>query len=40
MAIENLILDGQTHALFSEKKHCQNSIIRDENIASQYNETV
>ena len=33
MAIENLILDGQVHALFSENKtkQSQNSIVRDEN---------
>ena len=31
MTIAHLILDGQVHTLFSEKKQCQNSIVRDEN---------
>ena len=31
MTIENLILDGQVHTLFSENKTMSNSIVRNEN---------
>ena len=31
MAIENLIIDGQVHILFTENQQSQNSIVRDEN---------
>ena len=31
MTIENLILNGQVHTLFSKTKQCQNSMVRDEN---------
>ena len=40
MALENLILDGQVHTLFSENKTMSKLLSEMKMLASQYIETV